>query len=76
MDDPVRQFIDEIGGYKEVAFRLGITTSAVSMWFGLGAIPPRYSIRLRNFARERGTEAPDSLFEEVSKVARRGKVVA
>lgn len=60
----VRQFIDDLGGYRAVALRLGVKPTTLHSHISAGLLPPRFYVALCELARERRIMAPaPSLFE-------------
>jgi len=63
MSDPVRHFIDRLGGYRPVAARLGVAPTTLHSHMTSGKLPPRFYRALCSLADEAGIARPgDSLF--------------
>jgi predicted site-specific integrase-resolvase len=59
----IKQFIDELGGAREVGERIGLTTNAVYRWVYRGKIPRRCQ---NDIVRIYQDDAVERLLKEVS----------
>ena len=60
MDRTPRDFIDEIGGYREVAARLGVSAKTMHAHASATKLPPRWYAALRDLALEKRAPPPDT----------------
>lgn len=51
-----RYEIDYIGGPAEIARILGLTKSAISMWFKTGSVPYKHAVKIKDMAAKVGKD--------------------
>jgi hypothetical protein len=54
----VRQFVDDLGGYRAVAMRLGVKSTTLHSHMTAGLLPPKWYVALCELAREKRIMAP------------------
>lgn len=59
MNKTPRDFVDEVGGYREVAARLGVSAKTMHAHASADKLPPRWYAALSDLAREKEVSAPD-----------------
>lgn len=60
----VRNFLDDLGGYRVVAQQLGVASTTMHSYIAAEKLPPRWYLALCELARESGVmPPPPSLFD-------------
>ena len=54
----VRNFLDDLGGYRAVARRLGVAKTTMHSYVSAEVLPPRWYLALCDLAREKGVMPP------------------
>ena len=60
-----REIVFELGGYRAVADRIGVTYEAVCGWVKMNNFPPRTYVSLLDALADRNKTAPYSLWRMV-----------
>lgn len=57
----VRHFVDDLGGYRAVALRLGVKPTTLHSHITAGILPPRWYVALCELAREKHVMVPSPM---------------